>query len=455
MKLVKYDPEKFYCEYVRIKKITGTFIFISSRADGRVYNGDNVTKEVYKKRDVSKLRIDQSVSRQYFKNNTMREFRDVGAFACIAFYDGVVIAVETQSQISSNKNNQVWIATIDRVVGNIEAIIPSNRDVYIDGKEIFWLDEFNSNISQDGLTDALKDGQDKTKEDNYGEIKDKYPEIFISKDQSFSLKRVKYLSLSKVGITVDQDDANKITGNDKPNSDNAEATASSSEIVRTIGLKRNFSQKQVSELDFGISYINKNKNQEQAAIAFIKSSYVLSYNPYGNNGNKEYECYSSVLSIDDGSKKKDSKKEVSLLETLHSLYDPERDKHNPSFLNLNFTLHAGKVIGERFGYEETDLLNIHDIIADTGVISFLKINEASRGNYPIELSPFDGLAWLFKFVYKETKLDGMREINQLFTRIFNTGLVSKQKVESKFKEGMSESDIKMLRYIPKKTVVID
>lgn len=426
--MIKYDPNLFYCEYVRVKKITSNYIYITTRSDGRPYKSDKSIKDVYKKRDVAKIRIHENVSRQYFKNHSMKEFKDLGQFACIAFYEDIVIAVEVQSLIHTIKENQAWIATIDRIMRNIYSVIPEDEDVFINGKEIFWIPK----------TDVVQP-------------RESYK---ISSDGCFRIKEVKYLELSKIGVTVSSGEKKDITGEGKDeDSDGVPSShllpkesknSFSTEVLKTIGLKKDYLSEDLATLNFGKSYIDRKGNSE-AAIAFVKTSYVLSYNPYGDE-NTDFHCYSPIISFDDDVISKSNEKELAVLETLYSLKDIDKKKENPSYLNLNFVLNAGKIIGEKYGFEETEILNIPKIIKDTGDVNFTKINESSRINYPVDLMPFDGLAWLFRFVNMEKNLNEQRDLSNLFSKVFKTGFVAKNKVEIKYREGKTADDIKMLKY---------
>jgi len=415
--LIKYDPKLFYCEYVRIKKITSNYIYVTTRADGSVYKSDKSIKDVYKKRDIAKIRIHENVSRQYFKNYSMKEFKDVGQFACIAFYEDIVIAVEVQSLIHSVKENQAWVATIDRIMGNIYSVIPKNQDVFINGKEIFWIkkDDENEEIIKDSLN--------------------------LSKDKCFSLKEVKYLELSKIGVTVSQKEKTEIVDGTVDKATDSFST----EVIRTIGSKRALKSENIANLNFEINYIDRSADKE-AAIAFLKTSYVLAYNPYGEL--TDFQCYSPILSFDNDVISTGKDKERKIIDALYSLKDSDVVKDNPSYLNLNFALNAGKVIGEKYGFEETEILKIPSIIKDTGVVSFQKRLQSSCINYPLKLMPFDGLAWLFRFVNMEQDLNEQRDLSNLFSKVLKQGFVSQNKVEIKFKESKSEEDIKMLHYSP-------
>ena len=415
--MIKYKPELFYCEYVRIKKITSNYIYVTTRADGRTYQSKTSIKDTYKKRDVAKIRIHENVSRQYFKSNSMKEFKDLGQFACIAFYEDIVIAVEVQSLMSTVKENQGWVATIDRIMGNIYAVIPQKQDVFINGKEIFWISKADENTAK--IRESL----------------------YLSKDKCFALKEVKYLELSKIGVTVAQKDKDEIVSNQPKE----EQGSFSTEVVRTIGRKRGWSSDDIKNLNFDVNYIDNSSNK-QAAIAFVKTSYVLSYNPYSDQD--DFDCYSPILSFDNDITSTSKEKEQKVINALYSLKDADLEKENPSYLNLNFALNAGKLIGEKYGFEETEILNIPQIIKDTGVVSFQKIIESSRINYPIQLMPFDGLAWLFRFVNKEQDLNSQRDISNLFSKILKNGFVAQNKVEVKFKNDKTEEDIKMLNYSP-------
>lgn len=410
--MIKFDPTLFRCDYVKLKKITSGYLYVTETNDGKTYSTNTSTKAKYRGREVTKIKVHESVARQYFKHHSMKEFKGLGKFACIAYYGDIAVAVEVQNQLIKRDEGKDWVATIEKIMSNITMIIPPQKDVYINGKEIFWLSDHPANATK---------------------------QLRISEDESFYLKYVKYLSLSKIGVEVNTQNKEKIA-NGQMDDDNIEDIVA----IKTIGSSRNISKDSIKYLNFDENYASYDENSTHA-IAFLKESLVLSYSP-NRMSEKPIECFSPILSFDENiSQIKNEKDTEKTIEFLRSIESPT----DPIFLNLNFALHSGKTIGQLYGYEETDILRISDIIRKTKVISLEKIYPESRSGYPIELPVKDGLAWLFRFIHKENDINAMRELSTLFLKVFKTGFIWKSKVESIFKSGKTEDDIQLLKYTPK------
>ena len=385
---------------------------MSEAASGKFYSTDTTVTGKYRGREVSKVKIHDSVSRQYFKHHSMKEFKGVGRFACIAYYGDIVVAVEVQNQVMKVDENKEWKATIEKIMNNTSMIIPPQKDVFINGKEIFWVADHPAHTTN---------------------------QLNITEDGAFKLRYVKYLSLSKIGVEV-----NIKKEDDVDNQMRSEDLVDDIVAIKTIGSSRNISKESIRNLNFDVNYANYDTGDLQA-IAFLKESLVLSYSP-NREDERPIECFSPILAFDDSidpsKNEKSFKKVIDFLQNIES-------KADPVFLNLNFALYSGKAIGNLYGFDETDILRISDIIRETKTVSLEKIYEDSRSGYPIKLPVKDGLAWLFRFIHSEKDINAMRDLSTLFSKIFNNGFVWKSKVVSIFKEGKTEDDIVLLKYNPK------
>lgn len=409
--MIRFDPTLFRCDYVRLKKITSTYLYVSTGKNGKPYVTDTSVRGVYKKREISKVKVHENISRQYFKNNTMKEFQDLGVVACIAYYGDIVVAVEVQNLSKKIGESKEWIAVIEKIMDNITTIIPKQKDVFINGKDIFWLSDTDRNLNN---------------------------RVPISNDGSFILKDVSYLSLSKIGFEMNVDQNKNATPQDDDNS------IYSIDIIKTIGSKRNLTSESIKNLRFDENYAVESTSDSQA-VAFVNSSVLISYSPNRGQPN-QIECFSPVLAFDNHLDiKKNEAEFAAILNSLASFSSTV----DPTYLNLNFVLYAGKMIGEKYGFRETEILNTPEIIMDTKMVSLEKINQSSRTSYPIKLGVFDGLAWLFRFIHKEKDLNNMRDLSNLFNKIFKDGFVQKSKVETSFRDGKNQDDIHLLKYKPR------
>lgn len=417
--MIKFDPTLFHIDYVRLKKITSTYLYVSSDIDGHPYKTEKTIEGTYKKRKISKVRIHESVARQYFKNNSMKEFQDLGKFAAIAYYGDIVVSIEVQNLFLTNTENKVWVSVTEKVMDNIARIVPPQQEVYINGKDIFWINKNDPRNNSDTS--------------------------YLSEDKAFKLQNANYLSLSKIGAEISNEKTNDAGQSEYK--DNEESAVKSQEdsfdsvvVIKTIGSKRNISSQAIKTLDFSVNYANF--EQDTRAVALLREAKILEYSPNRDSDNPIF-CYSPVLAFEESVDSKKNEEEYKrILNCLHSITFED----NPSYLNLNFVLHAGRMIGEKYGYEETEILNVPKIIKETKMISFEKIYEHSRSGYPIELHPFIGLAWLFRFIHTEKDLNHMRDLTALFSQIFKCGFIEKEKVKSAFRNGKSEDDIMMVKY---------
>lgn len=404
--MIRFDPTLFRCDYVRLKKITSSYLYVSTTSEGKPYSTNTSVKGKYKNREISKVKIHENVARQYFKNNSMKEFQDLGKFACIAYYGDIVVAVEVQNLSQTVDKNKEWVAVIEKVMNNINSIIPPQEDVYINGKDIFWIEDVTRN---------------------------KGDHLNISSDGAFKLQYVKYLSLSKIGVEIQADSTMGAV----------EEAKQDIRVIKTIGSKRDISSESIRNLQFNENFAVQGEANVQA-VALLKESVLISYSPNRGQPN-EIECFSPVLAFENHTEQKKNDDEFN--KTLEHITGFSSNT-DPIYLNLNFVLYAGKLIGEKYGFIETEILNTPEIIKDTKVVSLEKIYPSSRTSYPINLPVFDGLAWLFRFIYKEKDLNNMRDLSNLFNKIFKDGFIQQSKVMSAFREGKSQDDIYLLKYKP-------
>lgn len=420
--MIKFDSNLLRCEYVFVKKITPTYIYITKTVNGHVFKNSNSVRGTFKNQKVSKLRIHKNVATSYFKHNAMSEFKDSGRVSCIAFYDDIVLSIDVQSLSSlSALQNKEWRSPLDIILSGVNNIIPNTEDIFINGKEILWFDP----------TSTLK--------------------TYVSNDQSFCLRKVKYLSLSKIGVNVVKkkvaSDSDTSTSTSVAATEDENADFSTVKTIRTIGSSFNLSSSDIASLDFDVNFIKPEEVTEAEevvqSVAFVRDSHVLCYYP---NGEQDEDLFVFSPVLYDSSSTKDAKTSEKSFTNVTNFLSNVENQQNKTFLNLNFALMAGKTIGAQYGFEETEILNIEDIIFETKTISLYKIVEKSRSLYPIDIHPFVGLSWLFKFIYKEKDLNVLRDLSTLFTRVLNNGFISEENISNKFKEGKSDSDITLRKY---------
>lgn len=214
-----------------------------------------------------------------------------------------------------------------------------------------------------------------------------------------------------------------------------------------MGVKK-ASSKLLSETD---------KKEEKAptneSLVILKSGYVLAYDPsIGFDDEESVVVYSPVFFQDGGNVPKSGKRkkvqgesaeEFSAFKNLEHIEDPK----NPTVLNLNYVLKAAKVIGDNYHFDETDFLNIPQLIIDTKIVNLKSdISIHSRSTYPVNLNVWDGLAYLMRYCHMESNLNVYRDLVALFRYTLVKGFVSKKKTGDLFNEGKSMSSIQYHNY---------
>lgn len=214
-----------------------------------------------------------------------------------------------------------------------------------------------------------------------------------------------------------------------------------------MGVKK-ASSKLLSETD---------KKEEKAptneSLVILKSGYVLAYDPsIGFDDEESVVVYSPVFFQDGGNVPKSGKRkkvqgesaeEFSAFKNLEHIEDTK----NPTVLNLNYVLKATKVIGDNYHFDETDFLNIPQLIIDTKIVNLKSdISIHSRSTYPVNLNVWDGLAYLMRYCHMESNLNVYRDLVALFRYTLVKGFVSKKKTGDLFNEGKSMSSIQYHNY---------
>jgi hypothetical protein len=104
-------------------------------------------------------------------------------------------------------------------------------------------------------------------------------------------------------------------------------------------------------------------------------------------------------------------------------------ENNPCYTNLEFVLQAARVIGKLYGNDAIDFLNIPRILKSIGQVNITKVHEQSRTNVPIEHTAESCIAWILGFIYRETDMNKIAQLNKMFRFIMNSGLVQHKDIE--------------------------
>jgi hypothetical protein len=168
--------------------------------------------------------------------------------------------------------------------------------------------------------------------------------------------------------------------------------------------------------------VKKDEDSKKKSVIVLKEGYVLGYNPFA--GERDFAVFSPVISE---------------TKQVQRFFDAVK----PVYFNLNLALRAGNTIGKHYGFAETDFLDFPSIIIETGIINLKNdISYQSKANYPVDIPNQDVLAYMFRFLHRESDLNVYRDLVSLFGLAFSTlGSVSGEKLSDVFVEGKSLSDV--------------
>lgn len=217
--------------------------------------------------------------------------------------------------------------------------------------------------------------------------------------------------------------------------------------VRYIELSKMGIKKVNSEL---LSKIEDKEEKEKNSYIILKDGYTLAFKPniIGTNISEEIIVYSPVFGNEITKSKQKSKRAEDLNKpssqsSFFSQINKIEDTTNPNIMNLDFVLKAAKVIGNHYSFEDTDFLDIPKIILETGILNLkYDISRESRSKYPVAIKPFEGLAYIYRYLYMEKDLNVYRDLVALFNFTIKYGFVSKKETTELFIDGKSQEDIK-------------
>jgi len=217
--------------------------------------------------------------------------------------------------------------------------------------------------------------------------------------------------------------------------------------VRYIELSKMGIKKVNSEL---LSKIEDKEEKEKNSYIILKDGYTLAFKPniIGTNISEEIIVYSPVFGNEITKSKQKSKRAEDLNKpssqsSFFLQINKIEDTTNPNIMNLDFVLKAAKVIGNHYSFEDTDFLDIPKIILETGILNLkYDISRESRSKYPVAIKPFEGLAYIYRYLYMEKDLNVYRDLVSLFNFTIKYGFVSKKETTELFIDGKSQEDIK-------------
>lgn len=379
--MIKFNVDKLRAVYVYIVKVTTDYVYVTTHRNGELFAPKGSQFTTYGKNNVTKIKLHRSVSNGFFKYNVMKEF-GTPRLATLNYYGGNIISIEIQMynhRVGGFQEAANWKSNFSKVAQAVESQVENLDDVWINGQEIFWLDN-----------------------------ESEHNHFSLSTDDTLAIHKVKYIKLARIGLSISQKENTK----KEIESGNTEDGGLLDDI-------------------------------DNSAKLIISEGKVMVYSPNAAHPDQEQiAVYSPVLQGDSFGKTKFSGKETEQSEeTLAYMIN---SPVNPCYPSIEFVLRAAKTIGKLYGHKETEFLNIPAIIASTGEVNFYNIEASSRSGTPIDMKAMDALAWLFGFIYRETKLDNMRELSTMFRFIINKGLVFQSNIESPFRDDAPSNSVPLL-----------
>ena len=366
-----FDASRLRTSYVKIMKITSNFVYVASDRNGGEYAPKGSKADSVIGVDVHKIRIHPSVYQGFKRHNYTSSFPSP-KLASLNYYDNRIVSVEVQlfnHRINGFQDSANWKSNFAKVIVDLKAKLEDISEPYINGSDIYWVDDSSA--------------------------------MSISLDGMLHICAVNYISLSKMGLSIDHLESQSDEVSSQATGDAIDAKSTSTMLS-------------------------------------VNSGKVLRFNP-----TDDIKVYSPPLCEDmvntfSSRKIKDSDSAIkaSLIAS----------KVNVPFVNVHFALKATKVITNLYGIGHVEFLDIPSIIEKTGCVNFHDIDPQSRKEFAIDITAYDALAWICKFIYQEKDIDKLRELTKLFRSFLKNGMV--------FTDGIHENTFYVPENMPLKKFAI-
>jgi len=411
--MLNFDINLLRSVYVYIIKVTTDYVYVTTTRSGEPYRKNSSPQDTYKGYNVSKIKIHRSISSAYSSFYPSREFAEP-RLASFNMYGDTIVSIEAQMfnrrvngyQLSSN-----WQSFFSQTIKLLETELANEAEVWINGTEIFWMIE-TTIIAHDG--EHLNSPHDwkAPKKESDPFTRKGFNELFLNADKNLSIREVKFVKLSGMGLSV---------------------------------LSALNNQKEIEAI---------NNDDEEALKSIINDSFlrVSSGNVLTFYPNAGYDTLDSIAVFSPVLQQKklgSSKIAVMSSDEEKKVYNLA-SKTNQAYGNIDFAIKAANTIGKLYGYEHTDDLNIQDIILDTGEVNLLNIDEVSRKKTPIKMDALTCLAFLFRFIYKEKNMTNMLELSKMFKFCINKGIVYTSDIDYTFVQGVDSIPLSPLSKSHKK-----
>jgi len=399
--MIEFDVNKLRSVYVFIVKITSSYVYVTSHRNGEIYQPKGTERHEFKALSkesrytpasaadvravyknlpaarsmefpsnrcmVTKIPIDQTVYALYKTYARMTTFSRP-RLASLNFYGETIVSIETQQwskRLGGFQDANKWKSYFARSLVDLRGQT-NNKESFIDGVDIFWFEEDASQYDLD-------------------------------KDGAFSMVSCKAVKLGNMGRPLSFKNADKLEN---------KANASGDKSL-------------LKEID-NFYHLR------------VRNGVVLRYRPEASADNGKnldrdmITVYSSVLAeirgFTSGAGKSKSREEREEKRLVRALYEMCHDTA-PSQANLTFLLNAARTIGKLYGMQEAHFLNVPQVMQATGQMNLMDIPETQRGMIAIGISAQEALAWLFRFIYMEDKLNNMRKLIKCMKQCLTKGLM--------------------------------
>jgi len=114
--------------------------------------------------------------------------------------------------------------------------------------------------------------------------------------------------------------------------------------------------------------------------------------------------------------------------------------------NLNFALHASKVLIENFGYDAIEPLRLDDLMVNLKTVNLPKIDASIKNTHEIGLKFTHAMAWLIGLGAREMTLQSSTALRSMLRYITTRGIVHKHALakDSVFRKDMDMSSVPLL-----------
>jgi len=114
--------------------------------------------------------------------------------------------------------------------------------------------------------------------------------------------------------------------------------------------------------------------------------------------------------------------------------------------NLNFALHASKVLIENFGYDAIEPLRLDDLMVNLKTVNLPKIDQSIKNTHEIGLKFTHAMAWLIGLGAREMTLQSSTALRSMLRYITTRGIVHKHALakDSVFRKDMDMSSVGLM-----------